>query len=101
MEGKLTTKEMRALIASEKSQINDNYRDEIDITIGQLLNLYENKKIDEATLELMTSLVISATLKETVSELKHNLLLKKNFLNTRANDTNKLLLVNYSKESYA
>lgn len=100
MEKKLTSEQVKELIKKERKQTAVSYKDEIDLTVDRLVDLYESKKIDEATFKTLISLVLSTMMKDTISGLRNDLI-KKNFLNVQASEPNKLLLINYSKESYA
>lgn len=97
---KLTNSQIKDLLKQERQQSVNPYRDEVDLTIDRLVNLYEENKINEMTLKALISLVLTSTMKDTVSGL-HNDLVKRSFLNIQNSEPNKLLFVNYSRKNYA
>lgn len=97
---KLTLDQIKDQLKKERKQLANPYKDEVDLTIDRLVDLYEQKKINEATLKTLVSVVLTSTMNDTVSSL-HNDLIKRSFLNIQSSEPNKLLLVNYSKKSYA
>lgn len=97
---KLTPDQIKDQLRKERKQQINPYKDEVDLTVDHLVDLYEQKKIDEVTLRTFISFTLASTMNDTVSGLRNDLI-KKGFLNIRNSEPNKLLLINYSKENYA
>lgn len=97
---KLTLDQIKDQLKKEKKQSTNPYKDEVDLTVDHLVDLYEQKKINEATLRTFISFTLASTMNDTASGLRNDLI-KKGFLNIQNSEPNKLLLVNYSKENYA
>lgn len=97
---KLTPEEIREQLKKERNQKAHSYKDGVDLTIDRAVDLYEQKRIDEATLKTFVSLILTSAMNDTVSGLQNDLM-KRNFFNFQNSEPNKLLLVNYSKKSYA
>lgn len=98
MKKNLSQQEIRSIVKTEKSR--DAYRDELDLTIDQLARSLENKKIDEESFRIITSIVINATSKKMIGDLATELI-KKKALGIKPSEPNKLLLLNYSRNTYA
>lgn len=96
MNERLSEKQIKKIIEKESKSI-DSYSDGVDLVINQAVDLYEQQKIDEKTLKILVSLAFSVAAQETISNLSNNLIIK----TAQPEEANKLLLVNYSKKSYA
>lgn len=94
----LSDKEIKNAIREE--QKNDNsYQDKFDVTVDEIVSLYENKAIDERTLNTLLTFFIKKEINQNFKNLNKDLI-KFNSLK-RNSPENKFLLLNYSKKTYA
>lgn len=100
----LSEKEIKSILKKERQRAANPYKDKADVMIDSVVSLHEEKKVDKHMLNTLLSLVLINIAQDAVDDsTKHlmNDLTKKNFMNIPSVERNKILLLNYSKQSYA
>lgn len=101
MNQKLTEKQLKTIIKQERVQRSHPYKDESDLMVDMIFDLYEKKAIDEKVFQTLTSLVLFNLTRDTVHNITGNLIKKNLNLTSNNAESNKVFLLNYSKQSYA
>src|SRR3989344_3908870 len=99
MSTKLTKEQIETIVERERDRLTHSYKDDVDETIDRVVNLYENKQINEELFKAVVSFTILNATKDTVSDLTNDLVRKN--LNLQFVEQNKIFLLNYSKKNYA
>ncbi len=100
----LSRKEIKSILKEERKRATNPYKDKADVMIDSVARLHEEKKIDKHMLNTLLSLVLINITQDAINDSTKHLvhdLTTKNFMNIPNVEQNKVLLLNYSKQSYA
>lgn len=97
---KVTAEEIRSFLKRERGMKADQYRDQGDVLIGHLVDMYERNEIDKKVFQRMTTLVIMNVTQSTIRNMTSDLV-RTHAVLPEASNTNKICFIDYSKVSYA